>query len=447
MKPASPHRPRVVIVGAGFAGLSAVEQLRKAPMDIVVVDRNNYHKFQPLLYQVATAGLEPDEIAHNARQIFRNYAHVSFRMGTVEAVDAERQMLHLRHGEPLAYDYLILAAGAVTSFFGIDGVQRHGFPLKNLPDAIDLRNHLLRLFERIDRDPDAAAEGALNVVIVGGGPTGVEMAGALVELFDVMRKDYRHVDTRRAKVYLLEREPVLLPPYAEPLRAYTRRVLEERGVIVRTEAVVERATAEAVHLAGGAVIPTQTLIWAAGVRGHPVGETLGGASERGHRVAVQPDLRVAGHPQVFVAGDLAGARGEDGELLPQVAQVAIQQGRHAARQILRLIDGQATEPFRYRDLGQMATIGRHAAVAEFKGGIKMKGFFAWITWAFIHIWKLVGFRNRLNVFVNWIYNYFTYDRNARLLLDMVPISDEATFEVEDLADRIKQQMEALEETA
>ena len=431
------RRPRVVIVGAGFAGLQAAKALRKAPVEVVVVDRNNYHKFQPLLYQVATAGLEPDEIAHNAREIFRRAQNVAFRLGTVQQIDAANRRLLLRSGPPLDYDFLILAAGAVTNYFGVEGVRQRGFPLKNVPDAIDLRNHVLRLFEQAERDPDGAPEGALDFVIVGGGPTGVETAGALVELFDVMKKDYRRIDPTSARVFLLEMQPALLAAYPEPLRSYTRRVLERRGVIVRTETTVERHDDGAVHLEGGETITTQTLIWAAGIRGHPVAESLPVELVEGYRVPVAEDLSVEGHPEIFVAGDLCGFEGDDGEPLPQVAQVAIQQGRHAARQIRRQLAGEATEPFRYKDLGQMATIGRHAAVAEFPGGLKVKGFVAWAMWAFIHIWKLVGFRNRLNVFVNWIYNYFTYDRGARLILEVVPIAEELPGEVEDTVARVK----------
>ena len=289
-------RPRVVIVGAGFAGLNAAKVLKKKPVDVVLVDRTNYHKFQPLLYQVATAGLEPEEIAHTTREIFRNVPNISFRLGTVKAVDAPNKRLLLHSGEPLAYDFLILAAGAVTNYFGIDGVQQYGFPLKTVPDAIDLRSHTLRLFEQVDRAPDEAPEGALNFIIVGGGPTGVEMAGALVELFEVMQKDYRHVDTTQARVFLLEMQPHLLPPYAERMRTYTRRVLEKRGVDILTERTVAKVTEGTVHLKNGETIPTQTLIWAAGVRGHPVGETLDVPLERGARVPVSSDLSVPGQP-------------------------------------------------------------------------------------------------------------------------------------------------------
>ena len=437
-------RPRVVIVGAGFAGLNAAQALRKAAVDVLIIDRNNYHKFQPLLYQVATSGLEPEDIAHNARDLFRDYRNVSFRLGTVKAIDADQRRLQMHSGDVVPYDYLILAAGAVTNYFGVEGVQAHGFPLKNLPDAIDLRNHILRQFEQADRANGTVPAGALTFVIVGGGPTGVEMAGALVELFDIMQKDYRHVDTKQAHVVLIEMTPHLLPPYPESLRTYTRTVLEKRSVEVRTETTVAKVTERAVHLKSGETIPTQTLIWAAGVRGNPIAETMSADLEKGYRLGTAPDLSVPGYPEVFVAGDMAGHKDETGDLQPQVAQVAIQQGAHAAQQILRQIENQPTEAFHYKDLGQMATIGRNAAVVAFPGGLKLKGFFAWFMWAFVHIWKLVGFRNRLDVFISWIHNYLTYDRSARLILDMVPISDEIPHDIEYVNQRVKERMEELE---
>ncbi len=415
----APRRSQVVIIGAGFAGLNAAKKLRDAPVDVTIVDRNNYHKFQPLLYEVAMAGLEPDDIAHNVREIFRGANNIRFRMGTVDAIETAAQRLHLRDGDAIDYDYLIVAAGAVATYFGIEGADEHAFPLKNLPDAVDLRNHVLRQFEQFDREAGAVPEGTLNFVLVGGGPTGVEMAGALVELFDTLEDDYPAFDVREeARVILLEMESDLLPPYAPSLRQYTREVLEERGVEVRTETAVERVEADRVHLSDGPPIPAQTLIWAAGVKASPVADMLGVEQTRGGQVIVDPDLSVPGHPEVFAVGDLAAIRrGEEETWLPQLAQVAIQSGRHAARQIRARLDDRSTESFRYTDLGQMATIGRNAAVAELAGGLKFKGLIAWLMWVVIHIAKLVGFRNRISVFTDWIYNYFTYDRHARLILD------------------------------
>ncbi len=436
--------PHVVIVGAGFAGLEAAKALRTAPVHVTLVDRNNYHKFQPLLYEVAMAGLEPDDIAHNVRNIFQGEETVHFRLGTVVGLDTDAQIVHLKGSLPLSYDYLILAAGAVSNDFGIPGVREHGYPLKNVPDAVNLRNHVLRQFERYDRKRGKAEEGTLTFVIVGGGPTGVEMAGALVELFDTLNDDFSGFDTReQARCVLLEMQDDLLPPYQSHLREYTRRVLEDRGVDVRTNTAVERVEADVVHLSDGTTIPCQTLVWAAGVKASPVADLLDAEQARDGRVVVRSDLRVPGLDRVFVVGDMAAIEGADG-YEPQLAQVAMQSGRHAAEQVRRRERGGDPETFSYRDYGQMATIGRNAAVAELAGGITFKGVFAWVLWAVIHIAKLVGFRNRLNAFVNWAYNYFTYSRSARLILDVVPISDDIPMEVEEVDREVKERLKEVE---
>ncbi len=416
-------RPHVVIVGAGFAGLEAAKSLRDAPVRVTLVDRNNYHKFQPLLYEVAMAGLEPDDIAHNVRSVFQGDESVRFHLGTVVGIDRDAQEVQLQEGGALSYDALILAAGAVSTDFGIPGVEEHAFPLKNVPDAVTLRNHVLKQFERYDQHREAAGEGALTFVIVGGGPTGVEMAGALVELFDTLNDDFAAFDTRaEAQCLLLEMQDDLLPPYQPSLRQYTRRVLEARGVEVRTRTAVERVEPDRIHLQGGDAIPAQTLVWAAGVKASPLADLLGTEQARDGRVIVHRDLSVPEAPNVYAVGDMAAIEGEDG-YEPQLAQVAIQSGRHAAAQVQRQLRGASTEPFAYRDYGQMATIGRNAAVAELAGGVTFKGLFAWLLWVFIHIAKLVGFRNRLSALVNWAYNYFTYSRSARLILDDVSKPD------------------------
>jgi NADH dehydrogenase len=346
-------------------------------------------------------------------------------------------LVHLKGSAPVAYDYLIGAAGAVSNDFGIPGVREHGFPLKNVPDAVNLRNHILRQFERYDRKRDQAGEGALNFVIVGGGPTGVEMAGALVELFDTLDDDFAEFRPRQeARCVLLEMQDDLLPPYEQPQREYTRRVLEERGVEVLTNTAVDRVEEEAVHLSDGATIPTETLIWAAGVKASPVADMFGVEQARDGRVIVQRDLCVPGHPEVFAIGDMAAIDGEEG-YEPQLAQVALQSGRHAAEQVHRDVLGDPRQAFSYSNYGQMATIGRNAAVAELAGGIAFRGVFAWLIWVFIHIAKLVGFRNRASAMVNWAYNYFTYSRSARLILDVVPISDDIPMEVEEVDQEVK----------
>ena len=438
------ERPHVVIVGAGFAGLEAAKTLRDEPVRVTLVDRNNYHKFQPLLYEVAMAGLEPDDIAHNVRSIFQGNETVRFRLGTVTDIDPALQQIHLHGSDSISYDHLILAAGAVSTDFGIPGVQEHAYPLKNVPDAVNLRNRVLRQFERYDRQREAAGEGALTFVIVGGGPTGVEMAGAFVELFDTLNDDFAEFDTReQARCILLEMEDHLLPPYKRPLQTYTRRVLEDRGVDVRTGTAVERVEAGRVHLNGAPAIPTQTLVWAAGVKASPVADMMGTDQAPDGRVIVRPDLSVPDHPTVYAVGDMAAIEGQDG-YEPQLAQVAIQSGRHAATQIQRDLRNGTRESFEYWDLGQMATIGRNAAVAEFAGGISFKGFFAWFLWVVIHIAKLVGFRNRASALVNWAYNYFTYSRSARLIVDMVPISDDVPMEVEDVDQQVKERLKTVE---
>ena len=418
-------RPRVVIVGTGHAGLEAVRALKRADVDVLLVDRNNYHKFQPLLYQVGTAGLQPGEITQAARHIFQGQDNFSFHLGKVVGVDFEAKQVLLDAGRPLWYDYLIIAAGASTNYFGVEGAQEFGFPLKNVPDAINLRSHVIHQFEEASRNPGLIEEGGLTFAIVGGGATGVETAGALAELFDrVLVRDFPGLDVARARIVLLEMGDALMTAYKPKLRTYTQRVLEERGVEVRLRTAVEKVTPREIHLSGGEVLPTQTLIWAAGVRANPLADELGVEQTSGARVVVDETLRIPGQPGVFVAGDMAGARSPEGELYPQVAQVAIQQGIHAAETIQRLERGLAPQPFRYNDLGMMATIGRNAAIVQFPGGRTMKGFPAWLAWAGLHVLKLVGFRNQISVLVNWIYNYFTYDRGPRLILSSFPETDE-----------------------
>ena len=429
----TPARPHVVIIGAGFAGLEAAKALQTADVRVTLIDRNNYHKFQPLLYEVAMAGLEADDIAHNVRNIFRGTSNVGFRLGTVADINPSEQHVQLRSGDTVAYDFLILAAGAVSHDFGVPGVREHAYPLKNVPDAVNLRNRVLRQFERYDRDPEGAEPGTLTFVIVGGGPTGVEMAGALVELFDTLNADFGSFDIREvARCILVERDDGLLPAYASGLQAYTETVLETRGVEVMTNAAVERVEPTAVHLADGTSLPTHTLVWAAGVKASPVADMAGVSQARDGRLIVEPDLHVPAHPTVYAVGDMAAIEGDDG-YEPQLAQVAMQSGRHAAQQIVNTIQDRETESFQYTDLGQMATIGRNAAVAELAGGFQLKGLFAWVLWVFIHIAKLVGFRNRLSAFVNWSYNYFTYNRSARLILDVEPVDIDAPLDAEGAA--------------
>jgi len=417
------ERPRVVIVGGGFAGLEAARTLQDAPVEVLMIDRTNYHTFQPLLYQVATAGLEPGEIAHTVRGIFQAHPRFRFRLGTVRAVDPDAHRVSLDDGEAIGYDSLIVAAGAEPEFFGVEGAEQHAFTLKTLGDATRLRSHLLRQFERAAQRRCATNPGRLNVVIVGGGPTGVEMAGALVELIEnVLAVDFPEVDTARARVTLVEMGPHLLGGYDASLRDYTLDTLRERGVEVILEDAVERVAAQAVHLESGRIRPTGTLIWAAGVRAGPLADSLGAEQTRSGRVRVASDLSLPGAPDTFVVGDMAAATDPDGQPHPQLAPVAVQQGRHAARQIQRRLDDEEPEPFTYDDPGMMAVIGRSAAVVQRPDGVTATGWLAWILWAVLHIWELIGFRNRLVVMLDWIYNYFTYDRSARLIFEEDPES-------------------------
>ncbi|HYE57964.1 MAG TPA: NAD(P)/FAD-dependent oxidoreductase, partial [Rhodothermales bacterium] len=414
-----PEPPHVVILGAGFAGLEAAKTLAREPVRVTIVDRQNYHGFQPLYYQVATAGLEPGGVAHSVRDVFHAARNVDFRMGEVVDIDRAARRIAFADGTPdLEFDALIVAAGAETAYYGVPGAREHALPLKRLPDATRLRNHVLERFEAYSGDPEAAGEGALTFVIVGGGATGVELAGAFTELFRIaLRHDYKAFDTRKARVMLLDQGEALLAGYPDRLREYARRVLVRRGVEVRLGVTVARVEADGVVLKGddgndGERIPAETIVWAAGVEGSPVGALLWVERVRGKRIPVEPDLRLPGDSRVFVVGDLALVDGQ--EHVPQQAQPAQQMGIRAARNVLAIFEGGATTPFRY---GSMATIGRNAAVAMLFGRLALKGLVAWLAWVFVHLMRLVGFRNRAMVFVSWVYDYFTYDRSARLILE------------------------------
>lgn len=414
-------RPRVVIVGAGFGGLTLAQELRKAPVDVLLIDRHNYHTFQPLLYQVATAGLEPEEIAHAVRGIFHRQRNFRFRMATVSEIDWRSKSVIAENGDRIPYDYLAIAAGVSTNFFGVPGADSHSLELKGIEHAVKLRSHIIRQFELADRHIAADAAGRLTFVVVGGGPTGVETAGALIELFHlVLKKDYPDLPITLARVVLLEATPHVLGTYHERLRTYTVRKLEERGVEVRLGDPVVLVTEDGVHLKSGEVILTHTTIWTAGVRTGELAGRLKLQQTTGGRIVVIGDLSVPEHPDVFVIGDMAATLDAEGRLNPQVAPVAIQGARHVARTIEARLAGRASAPFLYRDPGIMATIGRNSAVVQFPGGLKATGFVAWMMWLGLHLIQLIGFRNRLNVLINWAWNYFTYDRSARLIIDRDP---------------------------
>jgi NADH dehydrogenase len=404
----------VVVVGAGFGGLNAARALRRAPVQVVLVDRNNYHLFQPLLYQVATAGLEPEEIAKPARAILRGQKNFDFRLAHVTRVDLAARRLETSAG-PVSYDFLVLAPGGETNFFGLESMQRHGLGLKGIPDAIAIRNHVLTCFENAMLEADAERRRALlTFIVVGGGPTGVEMAGALSELIRlVLVKDYPRLNIKDVRILLLEATDTLLAAMPERLREAAGKTLWRKYIDVRFGASVVEYDGKRIQLKGGEAIPADTVIWAAGIRASPLTATLGLPLARQGRIAVEPTLQVPGHPEVFVIGD-AAYREENGAMLPGVAPVAIQMGRFVARNIMRQLRSEPLEPFRYRDQGTLATIGRNAAVADVFG-IKASGFLAWVMWLGIHIVQLIGFRNKLFVLINWAWDYFFYERAARLI--------------------------------
>lgn len=408
-------QPRVVIVGAGFGGLWAAKALAGAPVDVLLVDRNNYHTFLPLLYQVAAAELEPEQIAYPVRAVVRKYPNVRFVMAEVQGIDLAERAVVTTAGR-LSYHYLILAAGSVTNFFGMESVAKHGFGMKDLREAVALRSEILTRFEEAARESDPGRRRALlTFVIVGGGATGVEFAGTLAELiWQVLRRDYPEFDMGEARVLLLEATNTLLPGLPQELGEYARRSLEAKGVEVLLNTAVVGATAGEVQIKGGAPIPAHTLVWTAGVRASGLAEKLGAPQGRGGRVVVEPTLQLPGHPEVYVVGDMAYVE-QEGRPVPQVAPAAIQEGSAAARNILRQLRGEKPIPFAYKDPGTMVTIGRNKGVARLWGR-SVRGFLAWAAWLGVHLVKLIGFRNRVVVLTNWAWNYFFFDRAVRLIL-------------------------------
>ena len=411
-------RQRVVVVGGGFGGLNATRALATKGVDVTLVDRHNYHLFQPLLYQVATSGLNPADIAYPLRGVFHHARNVHVRVAEVVGAELDEGRVLLADGTALPFDHLVLASGTQTASFGVPGVEEHALGLKDLADAVRIRSEVLRRFEEADADPSLVAQGWLTVVLVGGGPTGVEMAGALFELFDkVLAKDFSALPVDRARLVLVEMGPEVLAPFTPAARRHAAQRLRSHAVDLRTGRRVERVSANGVRLDDGEEIVARTVIWAAGVKPTHLATTIGLETGRAGRVVVRPDLSVPGRPNVWVIGDLAEATDENGALLPQVAQPAIQGGKHVAEQILRRTAGVATRPFVYTDKGSMATIGRHSAVADLPFGIHLRGVLGWLSWLGLHVVTLMGFRNRLSVLLNWAWNYFTWDRGTRLILD------------------------------
>lgn len=407
--------PHIVIVGAGFGGLTAAQKLANAPVQITLIDRHNYHLFQPLLYQVAIAGLVPSQIAYPLRTIFRRQKNLTFQMGEVTSIDFEARYIRT-NGSVIAYDYLVLAIGGQTNFFGLEAVEQNGFQLKSIEDATGTRNHLLRIFERASREVDPDRRRALlTFVVVGGGPTGVETAGALAELIThVMAKDYPQMDLKESRVLLLEATGSLMASYPVGLRKATQDLLESKNVEILLNTRLTDYNGQRVALGDGTYIHAHTLIWTAGVRSAELTDRLGVQQASAGRVRVDSTLRLAQHPEVFVIGDAAYVEDKKGQPLPMLATVAQQQAATAAGNLKRILRGESPKPFHYKDPGLLATIGRNAAVARI-WGLSFSGFVAWVIWVVLHIFRLIGFRNRLVVLINWAWDYFFYDSQVRLI--------------------------------
>jgi NADH dehydrogenase len=410
----SQNIPRVVIVGGGFAGLNAAKELARHPVQVTLVDRKNHHTFQPLLYQVATAGLSPGEIAVPIRAIFRGKKNVEVLLGEAVAFDLEARRVHFSDFD-LDYHYLIVAAGARHSYFGHDEWEPLAPGLKTVEDALEIRRRVLLAFELAEREARVTGKHQMmTFAVVGGGPTGVELAGTLAEVArQALADDFRAIDPKRTRIVLVEAGPRVLPAYPEDLSRSAERQLRHLGVEVIDGCSVTGVDANGIHM-DGKFISTMVTFWAAGVAASPLGRKLGKAVDRAGRVPVEQDCSLSGHPNVFVIGDLAAFSGADGKLLPGVAPPAMQQGTAVARNIARELRGEARQPFVYHDKGGLATIGRAAAVAEI-GKLHLHGFIAWLLWLFVHIAYLVGFQNRILVLTQWAWSYFTYERSARLI--------------------------------
>jgi len=430
--------PHVVIIGGGFGGLMAARKLARSPVRITLIDRKNHHTFQPLLYQVATAGLSPGEIAAPLRWILRGRPNIQVLLAEVEDFDLSRRVVKISD-EEIPYDYLIVAAGATHAYFGHDEWEPLAPGLKTIEDALELRRRILLAYELAER---RAAQGdeplPLNFVVVGGGPTGVELAGTLAEIArNVLANEFRSIDPKRTRILLLEGGPRILPAYPEDLSQSAAEQLQRLGVEVQTSSLVTGVEPGVVRM-GDARMPAAVILWAAGVAASPLGKKLGVPVDRAGRVLVNPDLSIAGHPEVFVIGDLSALKDEHGKLLPGVAPVAMQEGTATAKNIQRDLQHEPRKNFHYVDKGSLATIGRAAAVADF-GKFHVSGFIAWLSWLFIHIFFLIGFRNRLIVMIQWAWSYFTYERGARLITgdDRLPgWNDQESLQ----ADRAKQRV-------
>ncbi|MXV10196.1 NAD(P)/FAD-dependent oxidoreductase [Xanthomonas sp. LMG 8992] len=428
--------PNLIVVGGGFAGLWATRALAKTPLRITLIDRRNHHLFQPLLYQVATAGLSAPDIAAPLRQILRHQDNVEVRLGEVVYIDKQARQVRLADGQTLDYDYLLVATGATHAYFGHDDWAAHAPGLKTLDDALQLRRHLLLAFERAEAETDPAGRAAwLSFAIVGGGPTGVELAGTLAEIArHTLKHEFRRIDPAEARVRLIEAGPRVLSSFPEHLSAKAQKQLEKLGVEVLTGVPVAEIDAHGYRL-GSTFVPARTVVWAAGVAASPLAKTLQTPLDRSGRVQVQPDLSVPDHPELFVAGDLAAVQQADGRPVPGVAPAAKQMGRHVADTLRRRLRGDtASVPFRYADYGNLATIGRMAAIVHL-GRLQLSGVLAWWFWLAAHVFFLIGFRNRVVVLLNWAWAYWSYQRAARIILGDPPAAEETQAQAAPPADR------------
>ncbi|HET8743156.1 MAG TPA: NAD(P)/FAD-dependent oxidoreductase [Gaiella sp.] len=411
----SGDRPRVLILGGGFGGIGAARKLKDAAVDVVLVDAHDYHTFQPLLYQVATDLLPESTVGHPLRDLFHDQPNARVHTATVTGIDVDRREVRFAGMEPLTYDYLVVALGARVEFFGVEGAAEHAFPLYTLADALRLREHVLERWEAADRDPSLVRDGALNVVVVGGGPTGVESAGAIAELYrGLFTQDYPDIPHDEVRIVLVEAGPEIFSMFKTKLRRYAVKELEKFGVEVRVGEVVQSVTATTVRLASGESIPAHTLVWGAGLRANPLAESLGAELQRGGRVPTRSDLSVEGHPEVFAVGDVAWIATGKQPPLPQLGGVALQSGEQAGENIGRLVEGKETKPFDYFDKGTMATIGRFSAVMQGPHGITMTGTKASLAWGAVHLALLSTGEDRAKAVVNWTWAGFTHERPARI---------------------------------
>jgi NADH dehydrogenase len=408
----------VVILGAGFAGIGALKKLRDADVRITIVDKRDYHTFQPLLYQVATDELGPTEVGFPIRELLHGHKNITYHQAAVKSVDLAQKQVVMDGVAPIPYDYLVLALGAVANFFHTPGADQYAFPLYTMEDAIRLKEHILKTLEAVDKNPALMDDGALNFCVVGGGPTGVELAGALVELYRAeLKEDYPNLPVGDGQVLLYEHSPQLLGTFAPKLESYARKALEERGVKVHTGTGVAKIGPASIDLSTGATVKTHTTVWAAGLQANPIVSSLGVELVHGGRIPVGPDLQVKDHPGVFAIGDIAAMTdGKTGQVLPGLGATALQAGRHVGETIKRLLDGKQPEPFEYFNKGLMAQVGRGAAVVELPTGGTMTGHLAWLAWLGVHLSLLNGAEEKAGVFVDWGWNLLTHKRGKRIIL-------------------------------